>query len=176
MSDLVFYEPNEFPLYALFDEIKRAVDAGLNFLAISATVSIPDICAALADKEGKTSKSKYLKWCQDHIKNNQYYDDAFKDLYSLRCNLLHEGRTNSVTGRFNRFIFVPKNPQISVNAARINDASFQSVGSFCDHICLSAYNWLEVNKNTGYVLENSKKLVQYRTRLLPYVEGIPILA
>ena len=47
-------------------EIERALDAGLYYLALVCTLTLPDICAALESPTGDTSgKSgeKYKKWC-----------------------------------------------------------------------------------------------------------------
>lgn len=51
---------NDFPLKLLLNEINKAVTA-FPFLALTMTVTLPDICVSLISEDGRSDKKRYIK-------------------------------------------------------------------------------------------------------------------
>ncbi len=76
----------------LLEEIKTCLKNRCYLSALTLTVSLPDICGKAEYPKQKTGE-RYKNWYQNFV----YSEDSFglrmpkEVLYSLRCNLLHEG-------------------------------------------------------------------------------------
>ncbi|EQD56665.1 hypothetical protein B1A_11430, partial [mine drainage metagenome] len=46
----------------ILQEIERALDAHLYYLAVAMVLTLPDICAALASADGESSGQRYRDW------------------------------------------------------------------------------------------------------------------
>lgn len=80
-----------FKLY--FEEINRCIQMKCYWALVHVLVALPDVCAALESEDGEVPDGGYMDWC------NCYFSSAMsaRDRYSVRCVLLHQGRT--VVGR-----------------------------------------------------------------------------
>lgn len=65
--------PREGPLELMFLEIERALDAGLFYLAVAMSLTLPDICAALESPNGEASGPKYKAWFNANLA--RYFPD-----------------------------------------------------------------------------------------------------
>jgi hypothetical protein len=169
------YPKNEFPLYFTLNEIKKAANGGLNLIAISMATTLPDICAALSSEDGKSTKTKYIEWCEQNISKQNFSYFSPSDLYQLRCGLLHQGNLTGPRSSVKRAIFLPKGTNSYANNI-VNDAYFYSVDTFCNNLCDDVYKWCENSKNSGRVLANSQNLYSYKDGFPPYVSGGVVIA
>jgi len=94
----------------LFDEIALAVNGGLYFLGLIATLSIPDMCAGLESADGQTTGPKYIAWFDKWVAVKYGGRVTGQDCYGLRCSLLHQGRAQPHRGLYARAIFVEPGP------------------------------------------------------------------
>jgi hypothetical protein len=172
------------PLDVIASEIERAIDAGLYYVAIAVSLSLPDICSVLTDEPGKvwSTEKKYVGWCKDNLEE-RFYNLTGEDIYRLRGGVLHQG---SVFGhpksRFNAVLFTVPNK----NEMVYHENTFEHDGKravnldvriFCHTIIGAAREWYEANKNHAHVKINIENLVRFRPEgLAPYMVGMPLIA
>ena len=87
----------------LVDDIRAALDNDLYFVALSAALTLPDICGKAAYPRLSTT-NRYKKWFNKEIgryeKNPHQVSKeempylSGEVIYSLRCSLFHEGNPN----------------------------------------------------------------------------------
>lgn len=71
----------------LIDETNEALDKELYLTALTAALTLPDICGK-AEYPSEGNGKRYTKWCERFLNDNNLPADK---VYSLRCSLLHEG-------------------------------------------------------------------------------------
>src|SRR6202040_2643279 len=109
-------EPEPSPLEIIFQDIQKALDAGLHYVAIAVTLSIPDICATLEDEPGKvwSTEKKYVAWCERNLVDRFRFLTA-TDIWRLRGGVLHQGSLfGHPKSRFHAVLFSIPNPQRNV--------------------------------------------------------------
>ena len=52
------------------EQILKALDCNLYYLALQSTLSLPDICSALISPNGMTSCSQYINWYNTYAKES----------------------------------------------------------------------------------------------------------
>ena len=86
----------------LVQDIRKALENELYFVALSSALTLPDICGKAAHPTEKSSRKRYILWYDEEIGK---YEKCPNDqdempylsgevIYSLRCSLLHEGNPN----------------------------------------------------------------------------------
>lgn len=154
-------------------EIKSAVDGEAWMLALTATLALPDICAALQSSDGKTTGKKYKAWVECWLGDKYPTLDA-DEIYKIRCSLLHQGRTSGVS--YSRVIFVaPFNGNVFHNNV-LNDALNLDLPTFCKDVLEAVETWRTKTSDNPTVLKNMDSMIQwYPNGLPPYVQGTPVL-
>jgi hypothetical protein len=86
-----------------FEDMERCRKAKAYWALLHVTVCLPDICAALETKQGKTDPNLYKRWCDNNIKNPLL---SGVERWDMRCRVLHQGRASlKKPGRYTRFAF-----------------------------------------------------------------------
>ena len=83
----------------LVQDIKKALENELYFVALSSALTLPDVCGKAAQPTEQSSRKRYISWYDEEIgeyeKDPEDKDDkpylSGEVIYSLRCSLLHEG-------------------------------------------------------------------------------------
>ena len=158
-------------------EIRAALDAGLYYLAVMITFTLPDICAALESPNGKTTGPRYKAWYNTWLAS-QYPSIAPDDLWHMRCGVVHEGRLGHSKMQYARILFTVPNAQGNVFHNNIlNDALNLDVVIFCTDILTAVDRWYADMRDDPNVIANLPRLMQYREQgLSPYMVGIPLIA
>lgn len=86
----------------LVQDIRKALENELYFVALNSALTLPDICGKAARPTEKCNKKRYILWYDEEIgKYEKNPDDKMdmpylsgKVIYDLRCCLLHEGNPN----------------------------------------------------------------------------------
>lgn len=81
------------------EEIKKAIDAGAYFAALTLSLTIPDICGQIEYPDCKSIGKRYSKWYDKYVKPTYCNPDGDnppnlfdgKMCYKLRCAILHSG-------------------------------------------------------------------------------------
>ena len=163
----------------LTDEIQIALKAGLWYVALTATLTLPDICAALESPDGATSASRYKQWYRTWLAT-KYERMTEDDIYSLRCGVVHQGRFGHPKMQYARIIFVPSHMgRMHNNLFGTPDRRMLqlSVPEFCQDVIESVLEWHRSKESDIHVQANSQRLLQRRPNGLPqYQLGFEVIA
>jgi len=89
-------------IFRLVQDIRKALENELYFVALSSALTLPDICGKAAYPNERSSRKRYISWYEEEIgkfekdpndKENMPYLSG-EVIYGLRCSLLHEGNPN----------------------------------------------------------------------------------
>ena len=84
------------------EDIKRALEYNLYFVALSSALTLPDICGKAEYPNERNSKKRYILWYDEYIGKYEKCPDSIENMpwlsgeviYNLRCSMLHEGNPN----------------------------------------------------------------------------------
>lgn len=139
----------------LIDEINIALNNGLYLAALTATLTLPDVCGKVEFPSLKTGE-RYKQWYAKYVLDGNLPADM---VYALRCSLLHEGNanikaknqlhfelmTNSLTQPFGiDFCF---NSKITHADGTTDQKITVYVGFLCTAICNAAKKYYTENKD-----------------------------
>lgn len=161
----------------LADEIERALSAELYYLALVVTLGLPDVCAALESKDGKTSNRQYRAWCDTWF-IPRYPQMTSQDLYSMRCGVVHQGRLGHDNMQYARVLFTVPNPANNVFHQNVmGDALNLDVLTFCHDMIQAVSQWQAAKQNDPNVQANMSRLLRYHEHgLAPYMVGMPLIS
>jgi hypothetical protein len=186
-------------LSSILQEVEKALDAKLYYLAIAVALSIPDICACLEfdpDNPRRANGDTYAVWCDTNMQS-AFNNLAGMDLFYLRCGVLHFGHFGHTKSKFNRVMFIGPESHIRVNrdsiATVMPGVHFSGISAeelrvsgkvlqidlayFCSAIMDAARTWAISKANDANVQRNLPNLVRYRPNgLPPFSIGVPTVA
>ncbi len=134
----------------LFEEIAIAIGSRLYFLALTAALAIPDMCAGLQSADGLSSGKRYEEWFDQWMGPRGYAGwVSGEDCWGLRCSLMHQGVLRPHRGRYSRVMFVEPQPNGNVfHRVVMNDALDLDLPTFCADLIGSAQAWLSAVQGT----------------------------
>lgn len=161
-------------LQEMVDQIRRARDQGLYYLALLGALTLPDICAGLAAPDGKTSGPKYKAWVEAYVPHQAA---QAAELYGLRCSLLHQGSMHP-HGHPYRIAAMASgqlhNLSTEVGTDRVG---WLSIPILVDKVTEAAERWFVQYGQTNTVKRNLEKFARLRPEgLPPHVGGAPVIA
>lgn len=158
----------------LMNEIRAAIQGQAWLLALAGTLALPDMCAALESKDGKTDRHLYKAWV-DRWLGDKYSTLESKDLYQMRCSFLHQGKASSKA--YERIVFTGVTRDVVMHNNVIDGALNLDLPTFCEDIFAAVHQWqAAMTENTNYQT-NIQKLVRWHPAgLAPYIVGIPVLS
>jgi hypothetical protein len=160
----------------LLDQIELGLQANLYYLSLIATLSIPDMCAALSSPDGTTTGAQYAAWFDANVAAKYGGHLSGETCYQFRCSLLHQGTTQHPKSTYSRIIFVEPNPRHRFHNIVISDALNLDIPQFCLDIVASARTWIPANENTLAYRRNYPKFIQrFPTGIPPYIVGTPVI-
>jgi hypothetical protein len=163
-------------LFVVMDEIHRAMENKLYYVAISTVLTLPDICVSLISKDGRSDGVRYAKWCNENLKGH-FTHITGQDLYSMRCGVIHNGRFGDLKNSVARFIIVLPFRGNFINSVVVNDAYIYNADAFVINFISCVKVWYLQNQFDRNVESNIDRLVQYRPYgLSPYIFGTTVLA
>lgn len=159
------------------DEIEGALSSGLYYLAVVVTLGLPDVCAALESADGTTSGGKYQAWC-DAWFIPSYPELTSRDLYGIRCGVVHQGRLGHPTMQYARVLFTVPNENANVFHQNVmNDALNLDAVTFCRDMIRAVKRWYAAKQGEPSIVANIPRLVRFHARgLPPYMIGMPLIA
>ncbi len=185
-------------LAAILNEVERAIEAKLYYLAIAVALSLPDICSCLECDPSKpiwATSEKYITWCKTNL-SGQFRNLDGTDLFRIRGGILHQGHFDHPKSKFDRIVFLgPESafkahdviatiaPGITFSGVTVEelrivgDVLQLDVLRFCRSIMDGARRWSVAKKSDPFVQENLPNLVRYRPNgLPPFSVGVPTVA
>lgn len=165
-------------LEMILREIEGALDAELYYLALMLGLAIPDICGALENESGWSTRDRYKAWYDAHLASLFPFMTA-DDCYSLRCGVVHQGRMGLKNKQtYSRVIFTLPVPGGNVvHGGSINDVLQFDAVWFCRDIIKAARQWFWNAQTRPVVRRNLPNMVRLRPRgFSPYVVGPPVIA
>jgi hypothetical protein len=164
-------------LNTLLNQIDKALDHDLFYLALAVSLAIPDICGALNSKNGNASRDRYENWFNQYvapryiIRGNISFTGA--DCYQIRSAML-QANTLYAADACSRIIFVE--PAIGGTTAHnnnIGNALHLDVRLFCKDMVAGAREWSRQNTENPFVLRNKRRLVKtYSSGLRANMDGL----
>jgi hypothetical protein len=142
------------------------------------TLTLPDICAALEDRDGRTDSKKYKAWYKSNIfdKIGTLSPD---EAWEFRNTVVHQSKAIASEKRaYSRIIFtMPDAAQHRVDSMVTNDAMTFDVEMFCNRWIGAVRIWIEASKDNQTVQDHLPDLLQVRPQgLAPHIVGMPIIA
>lgn len=166
-------------LEPILAEMDKALNAGAYHLAITLALSLPDICSALEQSDGRTKPSLYRDWYNVHLAAS-FSAMSADDCYSLRCGVLHQGQLGIMQrgAAFTRVLFFLPDPQQRVlHNCTINNALQFDATLFCSDVARAVRSWFAAKGADAIVQANLPNLLQYRPNGHPnYAVGVPMIA
>lgn len=159
----------------LSEHIEKALAAHLYYLAIICTLTLPDICSALESENGETDRDKYKAWCDTWFLDS-YPSLTSTDLYSLRCGVVHQGKSGYRKMQYSRIIFALPNSNFIHNNV-CDDALNVDAETFCRDMLKAVSRWYTQKKDDTWVKANLPRLVRFYPKgLPPYIVGVPVIS
>lgn len=187
----------------LLDQIERALQANLYFVALMAALSIPDIAGAIDSTKGEATRKSYIDWYEKYVRpisreqriaelsegrspeERQRYEEIIKPspitgdaCYRFRCSLLHQGSTVHPKSPFKRIAFVvPGSTPHFFHNNITNDNLLIDLPTFCRDIIKGANRWLAEKQETEQFKKNYERFARvYPEGLAPMLKGLPVIA
>ena len=163
----------------LIKEIKSALSHDLYYIALSATLSLPDICGARESSDGIATKKKYINWFGNYFSREYEGYLNGEDCYYFRCSMLHQGSTLQPKSNYSRILFIdPRYEHIlSVHRGKINDALLLNLRLFCNDMIEAVELWLrKKGKSENYRTNHDKFARVHPEGIRPYIKGIPVIS
>ncbi len=157
----------EIKFNTLLEQIEKCVNQKLYYVAIVASLAIPDIGGAIDSNNGKATSLKYQGWFDKYaapkyqgIGENHLTGE---ECWSLRCSMIHQGKAqNKAFKKYSDIIF-SEIPQIDsrVNPLFLTKSKILLVEpkTFCNNMVYAAYDWLEVVYNNELFKKNTDKFM-----------------
>lgn len=155
----------------LIDDIRKALDCELYFVALNTALSLPDICGKVAYPDERSSRKRYINWYEEEIGQYEKIDESMpylsgEVLYSLRCSLVHEGNPNMQNRDLNKdkmldyfciSIQKPKPSNIYLDSSivvNLEDETIQiyrlNLVRICLVLCKAVESYYKVHKESFY--------------------------
>lgn len=158
-------------------EIRSALNHELYVIAVMASLTLPDMCAALEKEKFWATNGSYVDWCKQNLPA-EFFSLATPELMKeMRNNLLHTGRLDDAKEKgTGRLVLTLPNRSIHFMNCRVNNNFLTDVNDFCEGLCVAAKRWLEKNRDNETVQKNFELMVQRREDgLSPFVSGIDVI-
>jgi hypothetical protein len=163
-------------VHELLDDIDGAADAGLYYLALVGALTVPDMCAALAAKNGRTDETKYKAWARDHLTDGDRQDLTPAELYRFRCSMVHQGSAfyDRTAGRV---MFLEPAPNGNrFRSSWIEDAHLIDLLDLCHEMTAAARRWLDDHGADARVQANLERFIRrHPAGISPYIIGAPVI-
>ena len=165
----------EIKFSAFLEQIEKAGSQRLYYVAIMASLTIPDIGRIIKSSNGEMKRKSYADWFNEYAAPKYRGIGGLcltgKDCYLLRCSMIHQGKTQHnalqeyTTISFCDFpqsnaptnpIFLPEDKSLIIEPK-----------TFCSNMVFAAYDWLEVIHNDANFEENMKTFMPFFTLSFP---------
>ncbi len=161
----------------LLDQVDKALQANLYYVALFVSLAIPDICGAIGSTSGQATKTKYVDWFDKYVGQRYSGFLTADDCWFFRCSLMHQGSSQHPKSMYSRILFVEPTATTGVFHCNVlNGALNIDVRIFCCDILSGALSWLQQHQGTAVYQRNySRFMRRYPNGLAPYIVGVPVV-
>ncbi|MDM0505238.1 hypothetical protein QTH15_05595 [Clostridium perfringens] len=162
-------------------EIELALKHKLYFIALSSTLTLPDICGALGSENNKASGEKYKEWYDKYAFNKCSARLDGHSCYKFRCSLLHQGSTIDSSEKnksnFSRVLFLEPNEMILMHDNVIDNALNLDINLFCKGMIDAVRYWFaEVSESENFKKNYNNIVKRHLNGLSPFIGGITVIS
>jgi hypothetical protein len=163
-----------------FDQVSRASEVGLYYVALAGALMIPDVAGAMDADDGRATNATYKAWFDTYMGGKYSIGSVTltgEDCYGLRCAMLHQGRFKPHQGVYDRVIFVEPGPHgITLHMNRLNNVLNIDVRIFVADMVEAARVWLSQVSGTDVFARNyEQSMKRYPNGLPPFIVGLPVI-
>lgn len=165
----------------LLAQIEAASQSRLYYVALSSSLTVPDICGALESENGWAHPSKYAAWFDRWVAPSYALlggTSLTGDVcYSYRCAVLHQGRSSHPKMPYKRVLFLePGDNGMTLHNNVIDDALNIDVQIFCADILSGCRRWLKAVEGSEPFQTNwVASMRRHPDGLAPYIDGLPVI-
>ena len=154
----------------LLISVDKAIESQNYYAGLFIALTLPDICGKIQFPK-KSSKELYVDWFNQYLKGNYIgltpRDTPFltgEDLYSFRCQLLHEGSEDISNQNARRilhdFILIENGPHLNLITNEGHAVLQLSIVDLCEEICRGVRQWLIDFKDNPLLIEYRRRFVK----------------
>lgn len=155
----------EIQICAFLSQIDECVKKGFYYVAIMASLVIPDIGGAIDSDNGSANKTKYAGWFNKYVQPRYIGDLKLTgdECFYLRCSMLHQGKTkhdaDKIKVAFTNFpqVIPPVTPLFRHNSLGL----LIDPRTFCYNMIYGAYCWLEVVHDDDCFKKNIENFISF---------------
>lgn len=165
-------------MHDLLEQIEKALECNLYYLALQSTLALPDICGALESENGQANRTKYINWYNTYAKEDSENAISGDDCYKFRCSAIHQGSTEHSNSSYDRIMFIePCINSICCHNNIINNALNIDLRIFCNNMISAVRKWLTtVEQNPNFTRNYAHFMKRYPEGLSPYIGGVPVIS
>src|SRR5262249_49014185 len=156
------------------------LNKNLHYLAVMSALTLPDICSALENPDGRAHHSRYESWWETW-KSSDYHFTG-EELYMLRCGMLHQGRSGHSDLQYDRIVFMIRpgfHLCLSINTDKTGREEMVlqlDANIFCRDMIASVRSWYETKKDDANVKKWLPFVLTFRPQgLPPHFVGMPVI-
>ena len=168
-------------------EIENALKNREYFIALFCTLTLPDICAALESKDGKTTGELYRAWYKKNMVGQKALNA--EQCYNFRCKMLHQGLSSYKSDRGKnhgpepleqRVLFVYPNNQLFMDNNKFMIGNKEAITvdliKFCSNMIKSVRIWEACMHDNPIFIKNYENLITIHPEgISPYIGGFPVI-
>jgi hypothetical protein len=166
------------------DQTAKALEHRLYYVALFATLAIPDMAASLEASDGRASKARYIswyeKWARPRLRESRDRDNPLTGemCYGFRCGMLHQGRSAHVYHPHERIVFIePGHPNYSLHYCTVSGKILViQLDAFVREVLDGCLLWLKDVEGTEPFSTNYNSFARrHPYGLAPYIVGPPLV-
>lgn len=161
----------------IINDIEKALDNGLYFIALQSVLTLPEICATLENKKYGSYGERYETWYNANIHTRVKFNG--RQIWNFRCKMSHQGIASTSNNLKERICFlyptngftVEGNIEVKDNIITID----ADLITFCRDIINSVRTWQRKAQETEYYKKHYDELIRLKYRNSICINNIPFI-
>ncbi|WP_166264721.1 hypothetical protein [Marinobacter caseinilyticus] len=162
------------------ESIRRSIEAENWNAALFMSLTMPDLCGAIAYPGTEHSGPRYKRWFDENLADvnktiiggEEVVFLTASDCWALRCSLLHAGTADISEQRaqevLNKFEFTT----MGMHRIRTERILTLNVAMFCKEVCDAVEAWYETCKDDPRVQDRVSKILKIREKPFSPIPGV----
>lgn len=172
----------------LLEQIRMALNANLYYLSLYVSLTLPDICGAMASANGHVTAQKYKAWFDTYVAPKYRMTpsmaqatgrDLFltaEECYIFRNSVLHQGSVQHPSNPWERiWFFEPGSSSVVAHCNIVNNTLNLDVSVFCGDVINGVEEWLNAVEGIPQFQNNYARFMQRYPNGMPPLTHNPII-